>query len=65
MTAAIVVWIFFALVQGQGTVGISSSTLEECQSDRETAKVHEDVLALSECFQLTLHGIREPAKDHG
>ena len=56
MLADIVFYMFLVVVNGtsDGPQGVVSSTMEECQSDYETAKKSPEVLAISECQEVTL-----------
>ncbi len=55
MLADVVMYLFLALINGgEGPKGIVSSTMEECQESYDMAKGMEEVLAVSECQEVTL-----------
>lgn len=50
----LIVWACLLLVNGQGVGGISASTQEACETERQNALTHDEVLASTPCVQMTL-----------
>jgi hypothetical protein len=56
---AIVLWAFVAVVQMQGLTGGAAGSLEQCVEARQQIITIHDIVAISECEQVTLKPVEE------
>ena len=51
---SVVMWFFVALVNGQGMIGVNTSSYADCFAEYQKAEASADVLALSVCQEVKL-----------
>ena len=51
---SVVMWMFLALIQGQGMIGAYASSYADCFAEYQKAESSADVLALSVCQEVKL-----------
>ena len=51
---SVVMWMFLALVQGQGVIGAYASSRVDCFEEYQKAEASADVLMISECQEVKL-----------
>jgi hypothetical protein len=50
----VVMWVFLALIQGEGIMGVTAGSLTSCQEEYAKAHAAPNVIALSDCQEVTL-----------